>query len=282
VKPGLNPVGLVVISGLLILAGVCPARAQFTPQEIDQRAFWERFLSEAEITRSEAIGEGVTKPYALYLKSGETEHKAAWKNPSGVQSGFLEGWQYEIAAYRLDKLIALDMIPPTVERGFKGKRGALSLWAPTVTSLLHVEEQKIEFPAEARPELDKRKYLTRAWDCLIANEDRTQQNILYTKDWRTILIDHSRAFRSTREFTERLMFGKNGIKTFANGQPVLFRMVPRSFVEKIRALDAASLKAAVGPYLTDKEIGAVLKRRDLLLVEIEGMIKDAGEAKVLY
>ena len=78
------------------------------------------------------------------------------------------------------------------------------------------------------------------------------------------------------------MFGKNGIKTFANGQPILIRMVPRSFVEKIKALDVASLKAAVGPYLTDKEIAAVLKRRDLLLAEIEGMIKETGEAKVLY
>ena len=149
--PSQNRAGAVIVSALLILTGVIPARAQFTPQEIDQRAFWERFLSEAEIIRSEAIGEGVTEPYALYLKSGETEHKAAWKNPSGVQSGFLEGWRYEIAAYRLDKLVGLDMIPPTVEREFKGKRGALSLWAPTVTSLLHVEEQKIEFPAEARP-----------------------------------------------------------------------------------------------------------------------------------
>jgi hypothetical protein len=266
----------------LIFAAFRPAHAQFTTEEISQRPFWEQFLSFATILKSEEIGEGVTKPYALYLKAGETDHKACWKNPSGVQDGFLEGWRYEIAAYRLDKLLGLNMIPPTVEREFQGKKGALSYWATTAYSLLKVQEQNIRIPAQAQPQVDKMKYLTRAWDCLVANEDRTQQNVLYTSDWRTILIDHSRAFRSSGEFSTRLMFGKHGIKKFADGKPILIRMAPRSFLEKIKALDFRSIREAVGPYLDDKEIGAILKRRDLLLAEIDEMVKDTGEAKVIY
>jgi hypothetical protein len=38
----------------------------------------------------------------------------------------------------------------------------------------------------------------------------------------------------------------------------------------------------VGPYLTEKEMQGVLKRRALLLAEVEAMIKESGEAKVLY
>lgn len=267
----------------LIFAAFRPAHAQFTTEEISQRQFWEQFLSSATILKSEEIGEGVTKPYALYLKAGETDHKACWKNPSGVQDGFLEGWRYEIAAYRLDKLLGLNMIPPTVEREFQGKKGALSFWAATEYSLLKIDEQKIESPKSALPQIDKMKYLTRAWDSLVANEDRTQQNVLYTKDWRTILIDHSRAFRSTNEFTDRLMFGKNGIKKkSADGSPFLFRTLPKSFVDKIKALDFKSIKDAVGTYLTDNEIEAILKRKTLLLTEIDEMIKESGEPKVLY
>jgi uncharacterized protein YfeS len=266
----------------LFLAGLHPALAQFTPEEIAQRSDWEKFLRTAEIIKSEEIGEGVTRPYALYLKLGDKEHKACWKNPSGIQQGFLEGWQYEIAAYRLDKLLGLNMIPPTVEREFDGKKGALSFWATTETSLLKVQDQKIEFPKAAVPRVDNMKYLTRAWDCLVGNEDRTQQNVLYTKDWRTILIDHSRAFRSDKEFTDRLMFGRNGIKKFADGKPILFRRLPRSFVEKVKALDFKSIKDTVGPYLTDKEIEAVLKRKALLLSEVDEMIRESGQDKVLY
>jgi len=258
------------------------AYAQFTAEEIAQRPYWEDFLKTADIVRSEDIGEGVTKPQRLYLKKGDVEAKAAWKNPSGGQGYALEGWQYEIAAYRLDKLMDLNMIPVAVEREFKGKRGALSLWATVEYSLLKVEEQKIKWPAGANEQINNMKYLTRAWDCLIANEDRTQQNILYTKDWRTIIFDHSRAFRSAKEFTDKLMFGKNGLKKFADGRLILFRRLPRSFVDKVKTLSYGNIKEAVGSYLTDEEINAILKRKPLLVAEVDEMIKESGEDKVLY
>jgi hypothetical protein len=38
----------------------------------------------------------------------------------------------------------------------------------------------------------------------------------------------------------------------------------------------------VGPYLTDREMDGVFKRRSLLLAEIDAMIKESGDAKVLY
>lgn len=274
---------LVLVSlGFLLSLGPRIASAQFTPEQIAQRDAQEGFLLTADIVRSEPIGEGVTKPFKLYLRKGDIESKAVWKNPSGVQLGYLEGWQYEIAAYRLDKLIGLNMVPPAVEREFQGKPGALVYWAESKSSMLKVLEQGIRIPDEAVERTDKAKWLTRAWDSLIANEDRTQQNVLYTEDWRMILFDHSRAFRSGGEFSQRLMFGRNGIKTSATGQPFLFRRLPRSFVDRIKTLTFENIRAAVGSTLTDAEIKAVLTRRDLLLREISDMVKEQGEAAVLY
>jgi hypothetical protein len=271
---------------ILTLALLCvvPGRllAQFLPEEIAQREAFEKILLNAEILRFEEIGEGITKPYKLFLKHGEGEVKAAWKNPSGKMYGFLEGWQYEIAAYRLDKLLGTNMVPVAVEREFQGKPGALVLWVENAKSLLALVEEEAPVPKSAVEQTNNMKYLIRAWDCLLANDDRTQQNILYTEDWRTIAFDHSRAFRCTRQHRRKLMYGAHGLKTFANGQPVLFRRLPRWFVENVKALTFDSIKAAVGPYLTDDEIEAVLARRDLLLVEVAEMIKNQGEAAVLY
>ena len=126
------------------------------------------------------------------------------------------------------------------------------------------------------------KWLTRAWDSLIANEDRTQQNILYTEDWRVILFDHSRAFRSEGEFAKRLMFGRDGIQKAANGNPYLFRRVPSWFVERIKTLTYDEIRGAVGTTLTDKEIKAILVRRDLLLMEIARMVQEQGREAVLW
>ncbi len=272
---------LVLLASVLALA-LPKAEAQFRPEEIARREADERFLLAAEIVRSEPIGEGVTKPWKLFLKLGDAEGKAAWKDPHGMQGGYLEGWQYEIAAYRLDKLMGLNMVPPAVEREFQGKRGALVLWAENKYSLLKVVEEGIEIPKEALEHTEKMKYLARAWDSLIANEDRTQQNVLYTEDWRMILFDHSRAFRSGLEFTRKLMFGHNGIKLSQQGTPYLFRRLPRWFVEKAGALTYESIEAAVGDTLTAKEIKAILARRELLLKEISDMVAKSGREAVIY
>jgi hypothetical protein len=255
---------------------------QFQAEEIARRGEMETFLLTAEIVRFEPVGEGVTHPYRLHLKKGDFETTAFWKNPSGMMNGYLEGWRYEIAAYRLDKLIGLNMVPVTVEREFQGKKGDLSLYAKHKHSLLEVAEKNIPTPDDALDRVNKAKWLTRAWDSLVANDDRTQQNILVTEDWRTILIDHSRAFRSTEEFTERLMYGANGIKRSQTGSPFLFRRLPRWFVEKIRGLTFESIKGAVSETLTDAEIRAILVRRDLLIKEIEAQVRQQGEANILY
>ena len=250
---------------------------QFTPEELADRPKWEEFLKIAEITEHSKIPDGVTRPIKLTLKKGEMECSGCWKNPQGMKQGFLEGWQYEIAAYELDKLLGLNMIPPTVEREFKGKKGSLQYWVNFKIRLLEMQEQGIRVPEEKLDSWSKQKYLARAFDCLIANEDRNQQDIGYTNDWRTILMDHSRSFRYSRKFREQLVLGKNGLI-----EKQLFRRLPRVFVEKIKALDYNQIKEAVGPYLKDKEIKAVLDRKVLLLAEVEEMIKEKGEENVLY
>lgn len=253
--------------------------AQFTPEEIQGREKTEDILETADIIRAEEIGEGVTNPWRLYLQNADEELSGCWKDVHGIQGGVLEGWQYEIAAYRLDKLLGLNMIPPTVEREFKGKKGSFQLWITTKYSLLDIMEKGIPFP-DKDPEatvFNRGKYLARAFDSLIANEDRTQQNVRYTEDWRVILIDHSQSFRSKKKYQKRLLYGKYGSK-----EKQLFRQLPESFVEKIEALDFDMIKQAVGPYLTDQEIDAVLARKKLILAEVEEMIEEMGRDRVLY
>ncbi len=263
------------------LAGlIFPPRlpAQFTPGEIAERPQWEEFLKTAEIVGFEKIGEGVTRPTRLFLKKGDRNASGVWKNPSGIRGGYLEGWRYEIAAYELDKLLGLDMIPPTVEREFQGEKGSLQLWVKVMMNDLERMNDHIPVPDVSAKHWERTKYLTRAFDGLIANEDRTQQNILYTEDWRTILIDHSRSFRSTKKFTERLVVGKKALGV----RPLLIRQIPRFFFEKIKALDHSSLMISVGPWLEKKEIDSILIRKKLLLDEIAGSIKEFGEDEVLY
>ena len=60
------------------------------------------------------------------------------------------------------------------------------------------------------------------------------------------------------------------------------KMLPRAFVEKLKSLNFQVIKDIVEDYLTEKEIHAVLTRRDLIIDWINKRIKKLGEDKVLY
>ena len=64
----------------------------------------------------------------------------------------------------------------------------------------------VGIPGNLVRQFNRSVYLQRAFDNLIANEDRHLGNILITEDWRMILIDHSRSFRFSKKHRTRLIF----------------------------------------------------------------------------
>jgi hypothetical protein len=258
-----------------VLALAAQTYGQFLPDEIAQFPKWEQFLETAEVAGQKQLSgaEAVTNPWVLTLKLGDVTHRALWKNIEGRPNGFLEGWRYEIAAYRMDRLLGLDMVPPTVARRFRGDLGSCQYWTDDTISLRDKDKRGLRVPPAKVLDWDRATYLQRFFDNLIANEDRNEGDILITRDWRMILIDHSRTFRTWK----KLIFSAN-----SPDGPKLMSSLPRAVVARARALTFESIKAAVGDYLTSEEIKTMLERRDLILEEIKTLIKVNGEAKTLY
>lgn len=264
----------------ILLLITLQASAQFTFEEIAERQRWEKYLKEAVIVGEAQPwerGEAVTDPWELTLEKDGIVRKALWKDALGRMKGSIENWKWEIAAYRLDKYLGLNMVPPTVEKERAGKLGSCQLYA----GIMDFEEQferKIKPPPSKAPALLKAIYLQRAFDNLIYNEDRHQSNYRLTEDFRLILIDHSRSFRTTKVSTRRLLYDENNRES----SNFIMARLPRAFVEKLRDMTPEIVRDAVGKYLTDKEIAAVLIRRDLILAWLEKRIEERGEAGVLY
>ena len=264
---------------ILVLSLSIRSFAQFTSEEIAEREKWEEFLKTAKIIRQiqQESREAVTRPWELTLEKDGVTRKALWKNAEGRMNGFVENWRWEIAAYRLDKLLGLNMISPTVEKNFRGERGSCQLWVDYWIKAKHKNEQNIKVLSYKVISYNRANYLRWAFDNLIANEDRHAGNIFITKDWRIILPDHSRSFRTSSKFTKNLIYTEKHKEG-----PKIMKELPRAFVEKLKSLNFELIKDTVGEYLTDKEINAVLLRRDLMLKVIDERIKKLGEDEVLY
>jgi hypothetical protein len=139
-------------------------------------------------------------------------------------------------------------------------------------------QNKIKTPSYRVFHLNRAYYIQRAFDNLIANEDRHPANIRLTDDFRLILIDHSRSFRTSKKFTEKLIYDEK----YREGPTFIMKELPRTFVEKMKTLNYDVIKEVVGEYLTDKEIECVLMRRELIVTWLDKRIKKLGEDKVLY
>jgi len=253
--------------------------AQLPPEIVAERENWEEFLKTSEVidSRHMTSREAVTNPWQLTLRKDDVTKYALWKDAKGLMKGFVEGWRWEIAAYRLDKFLGMNLIPPTVEKRLRGDRGSCQLWIDTWMDAKTKQEKGIGVPSDKKDKYNKMIYLMWAFDNLIANEDRHSGNIIIDEDWRLIAIDHSRSFRASKKFVKQLINCEK-----SPGGPRIVKWLPRSFVEKLKTLNFEIIREVVGDYVKDKEIDAVLIRRDMIIQEIERRVKRYGARRILY
>jgi hypothetical protein len=269
---------------LALAAAAGPALVQVATSDFSDGAAWEELLRSADIVDRKQLGgpDAVTRPWKLTLEKDGQRIFGLWKFIDSSDGGALDCWRFEIAAYRIDRLLGLNMVPPTVERPLDDRPGSLQLWVDGTASVKAIGPKISERSREQAGIWNRSAYIERAFDDLIANEDRNANNILATADWKMVLIDHSRAFRASRRFTRSLIFGPEGLMKSADGSPYLIKSLPRAVYEKIRSLDGARIRGTVATYLTEAEIEAVLARKALVLREIEALIAKNGEDQVLY
>jgi hypothetical protein len=184
--------------------------------------------------------------------------------PKHTEVNFKDCYCYNIAAYRLALLLGLDNVPMSVKRVVSGKPAAVTWWLEDVMDEGDRRKKKVEHSNALRAaEYYSVMYV---FDELIQNRDRNAGNIMWGRDNRMWMIDHTRAFR----------LGKDLLN------PDNLSRVERSLFEKLRALDRQALSDAVKGILTKDEIEAVFIRRDKIVQRFDQRIASLGEGKVLY
>ncbi|MEO8678284.1 MAG: hypothetical protein ABI665_04510 [Vicinamibacterales bacterium] len=242
---------------------VAPAAAACSKNWVGHEAEFESAIREGKVARIEDVPIGVTKPQRARLEPGGPVGSFAWKVlPPGYKSGYMESYKAEIAAYELDKLLDMHMVPPIVERQVSGLKGAAIYWIENIKNW-----DKDHPPTGPEPQWSYQISRMKMFDLLIANIDRNQGNLLYDADWHLFLIDHSRAF-----------IGKKDLK---NITPL--SRVDRALWEKMTALTVEGLKASpVGQWVSDNELKAMIIRRDAMAASIKDLVAKRGEPSVFF
>ncbi len=257
------------MDAILIFALTIGAQASLESHDI------ESFLATAKIVSHEDIPVGVTRPMKLELSDGNVTLSASWKNVDILRSGitrfadgtiernFSDSYRCEIAAYELDKLIGTDLVPPTVERRFRGEPGALQLWIDDAMTDFDRREQNIEPPDLLR--WNRQVYNVKLFRYLAFDVDyKNARNNLIDPEWRLWAIDSSRAFRTDEELID------DSLDHFS-----------RAVLAKLESLDFDMLKTHLGEWVSDARLRALLVRRDLILERAQQLAAARGEGAVL-
>jgi hypothetical protein len=112
--------------------------------------------------------------YAIYKTNEELQDGNAWK----------VNYESEIAAFQLDQLLKLSIVPMTVERQIGSVKGSIQYFMGDVTTGYFEHTKADNFGTMA------------VFDFLIGNIDRVNGNFLYWKDqMKIVAIDHGAGFQ---------------------------------------------------------------------------------------
>src|SRR5437867_126940 len=223
---------------------------------IGRYAEFEEFLRTAPFQkRSESTPVGILAPRHMFFEDGGPAKGAAVKKiPPGRRDGFFESYKSEIAAYKLDRLLQMDMVPPTVERLVDGDRASVQLWVLNTRMLKEVEEKKLRSPDAAG--WNRQWHRVEVFDDLVGNIDENKGNLLFDPLWNFVKIDHSRAFTDTM--------------TMPFDIEKVVKQIDRPFFDHLKALDQQTIRREIGDLLTENgAMPAFFRRRDAIVKKFE-------------
>jgi hypothetical protein len=226
----------------------------------------EIYLKTAEIIEVEIDNiEGRTAPWGVRLNDGEICRQAMFKYVDRPRPTHLpDSYHYEIAAYKVSKLLEYPVVPTVVEREIKETQGSLQLFLEGCFSLSQQQRSGIK-PSNPQKFSDALSELA-VFENLVFCERDSEDIYIQENDWKIWRVDFSEAFEPYAELNSEAAITVCSKELFHN----------------LQRLEASEIKNALEPHLNDEEIDALLQRKELVIDKIKRLTQEKGEEAVLF
>ena len=233
-----------------------------------------QFLRTADIVSRQEIPTGINRPLKLRLEQDGIRLNAILRTVDRQEKSFRaherqilqfhDSYAYEVAAYRLSRLLGIDSVPAAVLRKVDGRPASIQVWVEAAKT----EEDRRQAGDSPPRSLEwvRQWQVLRLFDALVDNFDRNAGNILIDPAWKLWLVDHTRSFTISRRLY----------------RPERIRLCERGLWDQVRALDRETVSEHLGEVLKPPQITALMKRRDNLVRHLEALIVERGEERVLF
>ncbi len=253
--------------------------AEGVPLPFQDDAEIERFLATAAVVSTQKIPVGITRPLKVMLEEDGVRAHAAFKYVderrryvSLVVGGrerlfpVLRDYHlFDCAAYRLDRLLGLRRVPPSVPREIDGRAGTVTLWLEK--SIMEKQRRERNLQPPDPDGLAEQRAIMYVFDNIAGNTDSTNVgNALIDRYWNLWFIDCSRCF-------------------VTESTPLTLGTVTRCerhLWQRLNELTDQEIRTTLAPYLNTTEVKSVIKRRATVVAHLAALIDQLGEAAVLY
>ena len=218
----------------------------------------ERYLRTARVVsvQKSAVG-GKTAPWVVQLHDGKIARRGFFKHVHRSRpSPLADSYQYEIAAYELDKLLDFNIVPPVVERAIEKEKGSLQVFLEDCITERDRKKTNIQPPNPKRfqESLDE----IRVFENLVYNKCQNLEDThIHKTTWKVCRVDFSESFAPSPDLIP--------------GCEITF--CSERIFQNLRNLDLPTLQSVLSPYLNADEIKALLERRNKILEKLEGLQK---------
>ena len=242
-------------------------------QENTKQKDLEEYLKTAKIGTDKQQAGRRTEAWVVNLDDGKIKRRGFFKVTDRHRPHHLpDCYKYLIAAYELDKLLDLNLVPPVVEREIEGRKGSLQIVIEGSLREAERRRRNIKPPdpksfENTMEELNVFENLIYSSAlCEVGGDDLSDILIMHREDWKVWRVDISQAFAPSPQLIPGCEITGCSKKLY----------------QHLIKLEDKVIKAKLKQYLNDEEMSMLLKRKKLIIEKIKKLIAEKGEESVLF